>query len=87
LEFDFLVNPGATIQDVVLKFSGTGRLHIDDSGALVVGSSGDDLRINKPVAYQEIAGVRRFLTLPASFLTGMTRLALPLVITTTNGSS
>lgn len=53
LEFDFVLNPGASPDPIALKFSGARELRIDDSGDLVLASAAGDVRVHKPVAYQE----------------------------------
>lgn len=59
LEYDFLVAPGADPAAIRVAFTGVGRLALDAGGALVVPVAGGHLRLEPPVLYQEIAGVRR----------------------------
>jgi len=60
LEFDLLVRPGADPEAVSLKFEGTGKLSIDDSGALnLFGEAAGGLRIALPQIYQEVNGARK----------------------------
>ena len=59
LEFDFLVSPGASPQAIALQFSGANQLRTDDAGDLLLSSPAGDLRLHRPVAYQENKGVRQ----------------------------
>jgi uncharacterized protein (TIGR03437 family) len=59
LEFDFVVSPGADPSAIRLAFDGPKELRIDDAGDLVLGLPGGEIRQQRPVVYQEIAGVRR----------------------------
>jgi hypothetical protein len=53
LEYDFVVAPGADPDQIRLGFADSGALRLDDSGDLVLGTSGDEVRLRKPVLYQE----------------------------------
>jgi hypothetical protein len=57
LEYDFIVAPGADPQAIRFSISGA-NTHIDSHGDLVMHTSLGDVRHQKPVIYQEIAGVR-----------------------------
>jgi beta-propeller repeat-containing protein len=59
LEFDFLVSPGASPQAIALQFSGANQLRTDDAGDLLLSSPAGDLRLHRPIAYQENKGVRQ----------------------------
>jgi hypothetical protein len=59
LEYDFVVAPGADPKKIALDFKGANKLQIDAGGDLVLHTAGGDIRLHKPVIYQEIAGVRR----------------------------
>jgi hypothetical protein len=59
LEYDFDVAPGADPSVIQLAFQGVSRLHVDSLGQLVVNSSGGEIRLRQPVAYQEIAGTKK----------------------------
>ncbi|HWF40342.1 MAG TPA: SBBP repeat-containing protein [Candidatus Acidoferrales bacterium] len=56
LEYDFVVGAHANPAAVRIDFDGARRLRTDAKGDLVVGIAGGDVRLHKPVAYQEIAG-------------------------------
>jgi hypothetical protein len=61
LEFDFVVAPGADPAPIGLQFSGAERIVTDAAGNLILASSAGDLRLHKPVAYQEYQGARRLV--------------------------
>lgn len=56
LEYDFVVAPGATVQDVVVEISGSQGLTVDDSGALLVHTHEGVVRQPAPAVYQEDLG-------------------------------
>src|SRR5262245_44110924 len=53
LEHDFLIAPGSDPSRIKLSFSGADSMTIDDEGALVLRTGGEDLRLLKPIAWQE----------------------------------
>lgn len=55
LEFDFVVAPGADPQPVAMQFEGTDKMRTDAAGDLIL-SSGADIRLHKPIAYQKENG-------------------------------
>ncbi|MEP7339664.1 MAG: SBBP repeat-containing protein [Acidobacteriota bacterium] len=59
LEYDFVIAPRADPQQIKLAFEGADRIHIEENGDLVMGINGQQLRMNKPVVYQEAIGTRR----------------------------
>jgi len=61
LEYDFVVAPGTDPQIIRLRFEGLNSpLQVDSEGDLVLlESGGGDLRLQKPIIYQEIGGRRR----------------------------
>jgi hypothetical protein len=59
LEYDFDVAPGADPSVIQLAFKGAGDVSIDAHGELVVNSAAGEIRLRKPVAYQDIAGTRK----------------------------
>ncbi len=61
LEYDFVVKPGAAPQTIQLGFGGAETVHLDDSGDLVLGARGGEVRWHRPVAYQKINGTRRLV--------------------------
>jgi hypothetical protein len=59
LEHDFVVAPGAAPQQIQLAFAGTRQIKIDPAtGDLVLRAGKSELRLLKPVTYQESAGKR-----------------------------
>lgn len=65
LEHDFVVAPGARPDVILWRFEGMDRLDIDAAGDLVLTVAGEELRLDRPVAYQDVLGVR--LEVEASF--------------------
>lgn len=59
LEYDFVVNPGASPHAIALDFRGALKLEVDREGDLVLHADGGDLRMRKPSIYQEVDGSRR----------------------------
>src|SRR5262245_26837504 len=58
-EQEFLVRPNANPAAIRLAFDGVQKVAVDYAGDLILTTSGDLVRLGRPVAYQEIAGVRR----------------------------
>lgn len=59
LEYDFVVAPGADPSVIALLFSGVDRISLDEaSGDLLLHAGAHVVRQQRPVAYQETAGVR-----------------------------
>ncbi len=62
LEYDFVVAPGASVNEIQIAFSGADKLRTDAQGDLVLSVAGkEDLRLHKPVAYQEINGEKQLV--------------------------
>jgi len=59
VEHDFVVSVGADPSVIRMKFRGADRMRLDEAGDLVLRVGREQVRQLKPVAYQEIAGVRR----------------------------
>jgi hypothetical protein len=59
LEYDFVVAPGADPNMIRLGFVGVGQVNINAQGDLVLKTANGEIRQRKPVAYQEVDGVRR----------------------------
>jgi uncharacterized protein (TIGR03437 family) len=59
LEYDFIVAPRARPNQIRLAFGGVERLEVDQQGDLTLHHASGDLRLKRPVAYQEVDGVRR----------------------------
>lgn len=58
LEYDFMVAPGADATNIRLRFDGVERLTLANEGALILKTPAGDLRHERPIAYQEKAGLR-----------------------------
>jgi hypothetical protein len=59
LEYDFVMAPGADPSRVKLAFRGANRIDVNRAGELVLHTASGDIRMHKPVLYQEIDGVRK----------------------------
>ncbi|HVG77612.1 MAG TPA: SBBP repeat-containing protein [Patescibacteria group bacterium] len=59
LEYDFVVAPNADPDAVVMAFDGAQNLKVDDDGDLVIATGAGDVRMRRPVIYQEIGKERR----------------------------
>src|SRR5881397_3749873 len=58
LEHDFVVSPGADPKVITLAFEGVNVVAIDAVGDLVLRTDGSEVRLRKPVVYQEQRGQR-----------------------------
>ncbi len=59
LEYDFVVAPGADPRAIRLALDGDEKRRIDGQGDLVLEAEGSELRLHRPVIYQEINGARQ----------------------------
>jgi hypothetical protein len=59
LEFDFVVEPHADPSRIRLALSGAEKINLTSAGDLALQAGDEQIRLNKPVAYQEVHGVRR----------------------------
>jgi len=59
MEFDFIIAPEASPDTIQLVFDGPSRLEVDDHGQLNLEMDGERIQLKRPVAYQEIGGVRQ----------------------------
>ena len=59
LEYDFVVQPGASPGAIRLAFGGVTGKSLDDQGNLVLHTSGGDMIEHAPVAYQVVDGVQQ----------------------------
>jgi Beta-propeller repeat/FG-GAP-like repeat len=62
LEYDFIVAPHANPKAIKLRFAGARKMRVDRNGDLVLQLSGGELRTRKPLAYQEVDGVKSIVT-------------------------
>jgi hypothetical protein len=59
LEYDFVVSPGADPRTIRLAFQGNEKMRINGHGDLVLETAGSELRMHRPVVYQEVHGTRQ----------------------------
>ena len=59
LEFDFVVHPGADPRRIAMTFDGVAAMEADEQGDVVLRIDGREVRVRKPVVYQDLSGVRR----------------------------
>jgi hypothetical protein len=62
LEYDFVVQPGATPSNIAFVVEGAQAVDVDAGGNLRIATKAGTLTQRAPVLYQEIAGVRRPVT-------------------------
>jgi hypothetical protein len=61
MEKVFTVEPGAAPETIRMRVAGTQGLAVSADGSLAVRTGVGDVRLTRPVAYQEVAGTRRML--------------------------
>ena len=59
LEFDVVLQPGADLNHIRIKFGGTKGLALEKDGSLLIHSAAGDLRVPLPAIYQKIGQERR----------------------------
>ena len=59
LEYDFVVAPGSSPDTIRLSIAGADALRVEASGELAISTRAGELRMKKPVVYQEHGGRRR----------------------------
>lgn len=79
-EYDLIVGEGVDPAGATLRFSGADRLALEPDGALSVVTTAGTIRMKSPLAYQEIAGVRR--AVPARYVVNEARVGFALENTT-----
>jgi len=62
LEYDFVVAAGADPRQIKLSFAGVDELKVDPQGDLLILSGERQMRMHKPVVYQEKVGAREEIT-------------------------
>jgi hypothetical protein len=62
LEYDFVVSPGADPRAIGIAIEGSKKLRIDAQGEVVASLDDGDVRLKKPVAYQEADGGKQTVT-------------------------
>lgn len=59
VEFDFVVSPEANPQNIRLRIGTHNRVKLSNGGDLLVETASGELRLNRPIAYQEESGTRK----------------------------
>ena len=59
LEYDFVVSPGADPKAIQIAFEGADKIDVDAQGDIILQIAGDQIKMHKPLVYQEVAGVRK----------------------------
>src|SRR6185503_6981309 len=62
LENDFIVAPGADPGKIAIAFDGADKLELDGAGNLILRRAGSNMRLTKPVIYQERNGGKHFVS-------------------------
>lgn len=58
LEYDFVVAPGSAVETIRLAFPGADDISVAPSGDLIIKTGRGQVRQRKPIAYQDVGGVR-----------------------------
>jgi hypothetical protein len=61
LEYDFVVQPGADPRQISFELQGADKLRLNPEGELIAETKVGELRWQKPIIYQEIDGMRRYV--------------------------
>lgn len=59
MEHDFILAPGANPQQIRLSFSGAQKLQRNDAGDLALQTEVGEVKLLKPIAWQELSGQRQ----------------------------
>jgi uncharacterized protein (TIGR03437 family) len=59
VEYDFMVQPGASFRPIAFEISGASAVRLMPDGALAIATAAGELRWRKPLVYQTIDAVRR----------------------------
>ncbi len=62
LEFDFVVSPNGDHRKILLHFDDATYPRLEQSGDLVIRASSADVRLHRPVIYQQVGTTRRWVT-------------------------
>jgi hypothetical protein len=62
LEYEFLLKPGARVQDIRLAYRGADKLSVDRDGELIVHTKVGSITDKRPVTYQLVDGKRVLVT-------------------------
>ena len=72
LEYDFIVSPHHQPSAIRLAIDGAQSVRLDSNGDLVLGTRSQPIRMQRPIAYQEIEGTRRFVAVRYRLMGGHT---------------
>jgi hypothetical protein len=56
VQYDFIVQPGASFETIRMKFDGVQNIHVNDEGDLILGLPDGDLIQRRPYIYQTVDG-------------------------------
>ncbi|MGB2898763.1 MAG: SBBP repeat-containing protein, partial [Candidatus Acidiferrum sp.] len=62
LEYDFVLAPGADPRIIRLAIAGSEKLEAGTDGGLVLRTTGGEVRLHKPIVYQQVSGTRKEVT-------------------------
>ena len=58
LKYEFVLRPGANVEDIQLSYRGADRLSVDRAGQLLIGTPLGTLQDARPLSYQKVGGRR-----------------------------
>lgn len=61
LEYDYVVNPGASPKSIALNIEGARKMKVDSHGNLVMSLPKGSVELQKPLVYQDVAGKRQVI--------------------------
>ncbi|MEJ6950374.1 DUF7948 domain-containing protein [Natronospora cellulosivora (SeqCode)] len=61
LKYEFLLKPGANVNDIRLKYEGAKKLSLDEKGNLIIKHELAVLKDSKPISYQIINGEKKLI--------------------------
>jgi Beta-propeller repeat len=61
LEYDYVVNPGASPKAIALNIEGSRKMKVDSHGNLVMSLAKGDVELQKPLVYQDVDGRRQVI--------------------------
>jgi hypothetical protein len=72
LEYDFVVSPRRDPSAIKLAINGAQSLRLDSNGDLLIGTRSRPVRMQRPIAYQDVGGVRRPIAVRYRLMRGRT---------------
>jgi Beta-propeller repeat len=61
LEYDYVVNPGASPKAIALNIEGARKMKVDSQGNLVMSLAKGNVELQKPLVYQDVDGKRQVI--------------------------